>query len=58
MHIRFLYGPVPGSAWGGMGGNPVRDVMVGGRWVIGEGHHADEEAILHRYRRTMRRMLA
>jgi len=42
----------------GPGKRLVRDVMVGGRWVIGEGHHADEEAILHRYRRTMRRMLA
>jgi len=42
----------------GPGQRLVRDVMVGGRWVIGEGHHADEEAILHRYRRTMRRMLA
>ncbi|HTR58985.1 MAG TPA: formimidoylglutamate deiminase [Casimicrobiaceae bacterium] len=42
----------------GPGKRPVRDVMVGGRWVIGEGHHADEEAILNRYRRTMRRMLA
>jgi formimidoylglutamate deiminase len=36
----------------------VRDVMVGGRWVIGEGHHADEEAILLRYRQTMKRLLA
>jgi len=35
----------------------VRDVMVGGRWVIGEGHHADEEAILLRYRQTMKRLL-
>jgi len=42
----------------GPGQRLVRDVMVGGRWVIGEGHHADEEAILNRYRRTMRRMLA
>jgi formimidoylglutamate deiminase len=37
---------------------PVRDVMVGGRWVIGEGHHADEEAILLRFRQTMKRLLA
>jgi formimidoylglutamate deiminase len=37
---------------------PVRDVMVGGRWVIGDGHHADEEAILLRYRQTMKRLLA
>ncbi|HUH94400.1 MAG TPA: formimidoylglutamate deiminase [Casimicrobiaceae bacterium] len=36
----------------------VRDVMVAGRWVIGEGHHADEEAILTRYRQTVRRLLA
>ena len=36
----------------------VRDVMVAGRWVIGEGHHADEEAILVRYRQTLRRLVA
>jgi formimidoylglutamate deiminase len=36
----------------------VRDVMVAGRWVIGEGHHADEETILARYRQTMKRLLA
>ena len=36
----------------------VRDVMVGGRWVIGEGHHGDEEAILARYRQTVKRLLA
>jgi hypothetical protein len=32
--------------------------MVGGRWVIGEGHHGDEEAILARYRQTVKRLLA
>jgi formimidoylglutamate deiminase len=42
----------------GPGRSVVRDVMVAGRWVIGEGHHADEEAILTRYRQTMRRLLA
>ena len=36
----------------------VRDVMVAGRWVIGEGHHGDEEAILARYRQTVKRLLA
>jgi formimidoylglutamate deiminase len=36
----------------------VRDVMVGGRWVIGDGRHADEEAILARYRQTLKRLLA
>ena len=33
--------------------SPVRDVMVGGRWVVREGHHADESAVLARYRKTM-----
>lgn len=42
----------------GPGRQIVRDVMVAGRWVIGEGHHADEEAILVRYRQTLRRLLA
>ena len=32
---------------------PVRDVMVGGRWVVRDGHHADEDAVLARYRTTM-----
>jgi formimidoylglutamate deiminase len=32
---------------------PVRDVMVGGRWVVRERHHADEDAVLARYRRTI-----
>jgi formimidoylglutamate deiminase len=42
----------------GPGRQVVRDVMVSGRWVIGEGHHADEEAILARYRQSLRRLLA
>ena len=42
----------------GPGRRIVRDVMVAGRWVIGEGHHADEEAVLLRYRQTMKRLLA
>ncbi len=29
--------------------NPVRDVMVGGRWVVTEGHHVAEQAALKRY---------
>jgi formimidoylglutamate deiminase len=29
--------------------NPVRDVMVGGRWVVAEGHHVAEHLILSRY---------
>ena len=31
-------------------GNPVRDVMVGGRWRVREGHHALEEPVLEAYR--------
>jgi len=33
--------------------NPVRDVMVGGRWVVEAGHHHAEEAVLARFRATM-----
>ena len=32
---------------------PVRDVMVAGRWVVRGGHHAREDAVLDRYRRTL-----
>jgi len=42
----------------GPGRQIVRDVMVNGRWVIGDGHHADEEAVLLRYRQTLKRLLA
>lgn len=34
-------------------GNPVRDVMVGGEWVVREGRHASRELVRNRYRRTM-----
>ena len=40
------------------GSAAIRDVMVAGRWVIGEGHHADEETILTRYRQTLKRLFA
>jgi len=42
----------------GPGRGIVRDVMVAGRWVIGEGHHADEETILLRYRQTLKRLVS
>jgi formimidoylglutamate deiminase len=42
----------------GPGRQIVRDVMVAGRWVIGDGHHADEEAILARYRQALKHLLA
>ncbi|MEQ9191055.1 MAG: formimidoylglutamate deiminase [Alphaproteobacteria bacterium] len=37
---------------------PVRDVMVGGRWVVRDGHHEAEEAITRRYRDTLRQLAA
>jgi len=33
--------------------NPVADVMVGGRWAIRQGRHADQDAIAQRYRETV-----
>ena len=40
---------------------PVRqavcDVMVGGAWVVQDGHHAHEDAALTRYRSTLKRLL-
>jgi len=36
----------------------VRDVMVGGRWVVREGHHPAEDAIAARYRATVAALLA
>jgi formimidoylglutamate deiminase len=33
--------------------NPVRDVMVGGRWRVREGRHHDRERIATAYRRTI-----
>ncbi len=37
--------------------SPVRDVMVGGAWVVRDGAHRDESAVAHSYRRTMDRLL-
>jgi formimidoylglutamate deiminase len=36
----------------------VRDVMVGGRWVVRGGRHAAEDAIAARYRATVARLLS
>jgi formimidoylglutamate deiminase len=36
--------------------NPVRDVMVGGRWVIEERHHRDEGPILNGYRAALEQL--
>ncbi len=38
--------------------NPVRDVMVGGRWVVREGRHEKEEAIAEGYRGALDELLA
>ncbi|WP_250627918.1 formimidoylglutamate deiminase [Pinirhizobacter soli] len=36
----------------------VRDVMVGGRWVVRGGQHVDQSRIADRYRRTVERLKA
>lgn len=33
--------------------NPIRDVMVGGRWVVREGRHDGEEAVAAAFSRTL-----
>ena len=41
------------------GGNAaIRDVMVGGRWVIKDGRHASEDQLLPRFAALMRRLAA
>ncbi len=36
----------------------VRDVMVGGKWAVREGHHAGEGAAAENFRRALRELLA
>ena len=36
---------------------PVRDVMVGGVWVVKQGHHRQEDAALQRYRAVLKKLL-
>jgi formimidoylglutamate deiminase len=38
--------------------NPVRDVMAGGRWLVQEGRHRDEAAILAGYRTAIAELAA
>ena len=38
--------------------NPVRDVMVGGRWRIREGRHPERDSIRERFTRTLRSLSA
>jgi len=39
-------------------GNAIKHVMVGGRWVVRDGHHASEQAIENRFRQVQKRLLA
>jgi formimidoylglutamate deiminase len=36
--------------------SPIRDVMVGGRWLVRDGRHCAREAIAERYRAALRRL--
>ncbi|NIA68964.1 formimidoylglutamate deiminase [Pelagibius litoralis] len=38
--------------------NPVRDVMVGGDWVVCEGSHRDERKVLENYRVVLKSLLS
>jgi formimidoylglutamate deiminase len=38
--------------------NPIRDVTVGGRAVVIEGHHIAEHAVADRFRRTLKELLS
>jgi formimidoylglutamate deiminase len=38
--------------------NLVRDVMVGGRWVVRDGRHAREDEVARRYRKVAERLTA
>ena len=35
---------------------PVRDVMAGGRWVVRNGHHREEESVFGKYRMSLERL--
>lgn len=37
--------------------NPVKDVMVGGRWVVKARHHKRQEKIFERYRKVLKKLL-
>ncbi|MEM7226148.1 MAG: formimidoylglutamate deiminase [Pseudomonadota bacterium] len=38
--------------------NPVRDVMVGGRWRVMDGHHDEEDAVFKAYRDTLKTLMS
>ncbi len=57
-HTLLAHGPETAlDAWV-LGGtqNPVRDVMVAGKWVIRDGRHAQDVAIRDEYRKAMARL--
>ena len=59
-HVLLAHGPETVlDAWI-LGGtqNPVRDVMVAGKWVIRDGRHRQEAAIHEEYRKAMARLTA
>jgi formimidoylglutamate deiminase len=37
--------------------NPIRDVIVGGKWVVTEGHHMAEHAVFARYRAALNELM-
>ena len=39
-------------------GEAVRDVMVGGRWLVQEGRHFAETAVAAGYKRAMQKLLS
>ncbi len=40
------------------GGQMVKHVMVGGKWLVRDGHHPDEDSIAARYREVQRQLYA
>jgi len=42
----------------GAGSAPIREVLIGGRAVVRDGHHAAEERIAAAYRRSLDRVLS
>jgi len=50
------HGDVLDAAIFGPAVRPVRDVIVGGTYVVREGRHAQEDAVLARYRETLRKL--
>ncbi len=38
--------------------NPVRDVMVGGRWAVEHGRHRERDAVFESYRKTLKSLAA